>query len=224
MSPFVVELRSRLEESWSRNLKKTAFWEHLESGTLTIDHYASYLKETYHYTRRSALIQASSIPHFQIQYRDMVRGFLKHAFEEESHYRLCLNDLASLGHDRDEIEGSSPLPATEGYLGFIFNRIAFVNPLSYLGYLYNLEYMAISVGPKAVELLKMNLGLKKDSLSFLLVHAHEDIDHTDDLTTIIEKHIKDERDRKEIIYTALTASALYASMIDSAFKHTPRSV
>lgn len=217
MSSFSSQLQETLKKAWDREIKSTQLWKSVIEGKLEVRHYAALLRETYHYTKRSPIIQSSAIPHFQVSHRDLVKPFLKHASEEEWHYKLCKTDLDNLGYSTETLDATNPIPATEGYLGFIFNRITFVNPLAYLGYLYNLEFMAIELGPEFIGQIAKNLNLSKNQLSFFRVHTEEDQDHVQELAKLVDKFVNSEKDRREIIYTAETATALYAQMMESAF-------
>src|SRR5580698_5341803 len=92
MKTFSKMLRSAVEQSWEENIKATQLWKAALEKTITVPQYASFLRETYHYTKQSPLIQSVAIPHFQLKNRDLVKPFLHHAHEEEWHYRLCAKD------------------------------------------------------------------------------------------------------------------------------------
>jgi hypothetical protein len=205
-------------EIWETRLYKTRMWRSLTGGDFRRPHYAAFLRETYHYTRRSALIQASTLAHFQVKRRALVRPFLRHALDEESHYLLCAEDLKALGYGT-LVESTNPLPTTEGYLGFIFSRIAFVEPIAYVGYLYHLEALAAEVGPVAVKAFAAASDIGKGALRFLTVHAHEDPDHVKDLEAVLAKADVTAADEDEIVYAARTAGALYATMVEAAHDH-----
>lgn len=219
MNKFSEHLQAILEETWNKNIRTSKMWTGAIVGTMNRNHYAAFLRETFHYTKQSPLIQASAIPHFQKNNRDLVKPFLSHAHEEEWHYKLCAKDLQNLGYSEQELEKSNPLPATEGYIGFAINRISFVNPLAYLGYLYNLEYMAIRLGPEFIGMVSKQLGLQKNQLSFFMAHVEEDTDHVKDLSELVDKFVTKAEDQDEVIYTAKTASALYRGMIDAAYEN-----
>lgn len=219
MDKFSTILKSTMEESWEKNIKATQFWNSAIKKTITVEHYAAFLRETYHYTKLSALIQSTAIPHFQRKNRDLVKPFLRHAQEEESHYKLCIKDLENLGYRGDDLLNSHPLPTTEGYVGFAINRIHFVNPLAYFGYLFNLEYMAIKLGPEFISVIKDHLKLEKHQLSFFMAHVEEDQRHVEELLNLIDSSIVTSEDQQEVLYAAKTASALYAIMVDAAFSN-----
>ena len=211
----VHRLEEKVREGFEKNLFQTDFWQALENNAFEKSHYLAFLRETYHYTKSSALIQVSAVAHFQKENRHLVPYFLSHAKEEESHYLLCQNDIDKILGQKTPL--SEPLPLTEGYLGYIFNQINYVDPLCYLGYLYQLEYMAVHIGPVFLEKLGKMKGAPLKGTSFLSTHALLDMEHLRELSSLIEKEI-DESKSDTIIRTATVSSCLYAKMMDDAFR------
>jgi pyrroloquinoline quinone (PQQ) biosynthesis protein C len=212
----VITLREEIETCWRQELFKTDLWKAIDIGHFTIMDYVGFLTQTFHYTRRSALIQASVIPHFQVRHRELVSRFLLHATEESEHYLLALQDIGRLGHDASSIVGRNPTPLVEGYLGFIFNQISFVNPISYLGYLYQLEYMAIKIGPIFANSISVSVPGSSSAMAFLKTHAHDDVSHVAELEEILVS-VESEHDIRCITYTAITSAVLYSKMMNDAF-------
>lgn len=217
---FTDSLCEEIKNNWLKSFPKTDFWQALKAEKVDRNAYLSYLLTTRSYTMRSALIQCSTISHFQFRHRNLVRPFLKHAYEEESHYMLADNDLEKLGITREIIDKFPVLPAIEGYIGFVFNRIHNVSPYCYFGYLLQLELMAISIGPTALENIRKSLANMNQGKQFLEVHIEEDLEHVDDLITLIEATVKqeDQRIKEDIRYTALTANSLWILMMEEAYK------
>lgn len=216
---FLKELRQEIKNVWEQNLFKSNIWNLFTSVNSQLKSvYPSFLLETYHYTSQSPIIQMSTLPHFQGTHRELIRPFLKHALEEEPHHRLCIHDLKILGFSEELHIKNKPLPNTEAYLGFIFNRIMNYSPLCYLGYLYQLEFMAIEAGPKVIKNLREN-GIPKESMTFLHVHAEDDITHLDELDILFNKIGEISNREKDLIRsTAAISSQLYTNMMDLAIE------
>ena len=87
----------------------------LRSGSLGIEHYKAYLRETYYYTRENPQIQALATVFFRGSDREMVSLFMKHATSEIGHDQLALDDLAALGEDVGDIPRGFPLPNTTAF-------------------------------------------------------------------------------------------------------------
>jgi hypothetical protein len=116
------------------------------------------------------------------------------------------------------MEHTAPLPATEGYVGFILARIAFVSPVAYFGYLYQLESLAVHVGPRASRFLDRSVG-EAPVRRFLQVHASDDVTHVAELERLMVRAAFTPAEEHEVTYAARTAAALYGAMIESAYTH-----
>ncbi len=105
----------------------------LTDGSVGVEHYASYLRETYFYTRENPQIQAVATAWFRGADRQMVQAFLKHALSEVGHDHMALNDMAALGYDVSCIPDENPLPTTVPLISFPYYAIQYRSPISYLG-------------------------------------------------------------------------------------------
>src|ERR1700756_5057001 len=97
----------------------------LFNGDITTDHYASYLRETYFYTRDNPQIQAVATAWLRGPDRQAVKAFLRHALSEVGHDGLALADLMTLGRDVSSIPDEQPLPFTAALISFPFYAIQY---------------------------------------------------------------------------------------------------
>lgn len=191
--------------------------QHLQNGKLTINHYKSYLRQTYHYTKDNPQLQALATVYFQGSGRKYVRMFYKHAVSEIGHDELALEDLKALGENIDHIRIENPLPATVALNAFAFYQIYNRNPIGYLGYLFFLEFLPTLKGSDYMGLLE-KVGVPKNAMSFLAEHTAVDIYHNKMMQKYVEGLIINESDLRSVIYTLRGTGKLYADMLESAFK------
>ena len=88
-----------------------------------MDHYKSYLEQTYHYTKNNPQIQALATVYFRGKDRDFVKLFYKHAISEVGHDLMALQDLETLGGDATVVKKQYPLPSTIALNSFVFWQI-----------------------------------------------------------------------------------------------------
>jgi pyrroloquinoline quinone (PQQ) biosynthesis protein C len=186
------------------------------SGDMTINHYKSYLRQTYHYTKDNPQIQALATVYFHGSDREFVRMFYKHAISEIGHDELALNDLQLLGENIDRVRIENPLPATVALNAFVFYQIYNRNPIGYLGYLFFLEFLPTSSGAGYMQLLE-KAGVPKTAMTFLLEHTNVDIYHNRLMEKYLEGLVMTEADMQAVIYTMRGTGQLYADMLQSAF-------
>lgn len=204
-------------ESVHRLFEASPAMQKILSGEMTIDHYKSYLRQTYHYTKDNPQIQALATVYFHGSDRDFVKMFYKHAISEIGHDELALNDLKYLGENVDAVRTENPLPATVALNAFVYYQIYNRNPIGYLGYLFFLEFLPTSSGAGYMQLLKQ-AGVPSEAMGFLLEHTNVDIYHNKLMEQYLEGLVLTESDLSSVIYTMRGTGKLYADMLQSAFE------
>jgi len=188
----------------------------LFDGVITTDHYAAYLRETYFYTRENPQIQAIATAWFRGPDRQTVKAFLRHAFSEVGHDALALADLKTLGRDVSFIPDEQPLPSTAALISFPFYAIQYRSPLSYLGYLFFLEFLPTTRGADIAAALA-KIGVPPAAMAFLAEHQSVDVHHNRLMQDYAATMLRKPSDIAEAIYCMEVTGELYARMIQGAF-------
>jgi len=209
---------NRVLEAWTKVVEqeRTAhWWQLIETGKLTIPNYKGYLRETYHYTGVNPQTQAFATMFFDKEKRLTIKDFLNHAVDEISHDVMALNDLENLGEDRADIVKTRPAPQTMAFSALPFYSLLFRNPLSYLGHIFHLEFLATMKGEGLLkQLLKM--GIPPAGLTFISEHAEIDPKHNELMKNYIEQLVGTEDDLEAVIYGAEIACKTYSLMVSEA--------
>lgn len=191
----------------------------LTSGTCTVEHYKSVLRQIFHHTRENPQIQALATVYFRGSQRDLVKKFFQHATSEIGHDQLALNDLALLGEDVSRIPFERPLPATTALLAYPFYQIQYLNHLGYLGYLFHLEFAPTQHGAAYMSLLS-KIGVPENAMTFLYDHSTIDVAHNKLMEIYIQEMVKTEEDFETVIYAMKVTAKLYSNMLQEAFEQT----
>jgi pyrroloquinoline quinone (PQQ) biosynthesis protein C len=195
----------------------------LARSELSIAHYIAFLRETYFYTREDPQIQAVATAWFRGSDREMVKPFLKHAVSEVGHDQMALDDMAALGCDVSEIPDGRPLPATAALISFPLYAIQYRSPVSYLGYLFFLEFLPTSKGGDIAAALS-RMGVPAAAMSFLAEHRSVDVHHNRMMTLYANHMLRTPADTAEVVYAMEVTGALYANMVEGAFESADRQV
>jgi pyrroloquinoline quinone (PQQ) biosynthesis protein C len=195
---------------------------HLANGVVTLDHYKSYLRETYFYTRENPQIQALAAVYFRGAERDLVRTFFRHATQEIGHDQLALNDLATLGESSENIRRYFPLPSTVGLISFPYYYIQHRNPVGYLGYLFFLEFMPTTSGRAYMDMLAHS-GIRAEAMTFLRDHTEIDVAHNKLMEEYAPKLIRNEADLNAVRYALNVTGELFAAMLLGAIENASTS-
>ena len=216
-------------EEWKRcmqDLTECEFLVSLESGEFTLDHYKCFLRETYYNTsqnpRNMALFQA----HLRWVSPPMESRLLKHAAMEVGHNELALEDLAALGEDVKPLRKGRPLATTAAMAAFAVFQIQYENQFAFLGYVYHLEALAVTLGERAMESLT-RLGIPQNALSFLKEHSEADPVHMKWNRDYLEEFIRTDQDLDAMLYglrgTCVLHGVMFQGIMDEVRKSACRS-
>lgn len=213
---------SAILKSWntcySETFEKSVWLKRLFDGDLSLSHYKGLLLETYHHAGLNPQIQAFTTMYMNRNFHKIQKMFFKHAISEIGHDILALNDLVALGENEKAIRLTHPMPETIAYNAYVIYKIQFDNPLSYLGYLFHLEYLATQKGHSYMESLR-SMGVPDKAMGFLEEHTTVDVAHNKLMEEYINTLVTDS-DSLEVVSIAIRDSCqLHLNMIEASFKN-----
>lgn len=214
----------KVKHAWAlkmAELHKNEWFQRLENADLSIEHYKSYLQETYHHAGQNPQIQAYCTIRFAPSERKLIKRFYQHAISEIAHDVLALNDLVQLGEPETTVIESNPLASTMALTAFGYYQAQFFPKTGYLGYLFHLEFMPTTSGHSYMDSLS-KIGVPKSAMSFIEEHATVDVSHNKMMESYIDHFIRTEADLQEMIAAATVTAELHCKMIFSAFENSRR--
>ena len=210
----------KIEEAWFAEVPRfnaMSGMKRLLDGDFTAAHYASLLREIYFYARESPPFFAAILIHLRGAQRSYIKKMLQHASSETGHDELALADFRALGINTDNIPNERPLPATSAMIGFSFYLIQYLNPVSYLGFVFHLEYLPTHFGQKYVQGF-LQAGVPMDAMSFLLEHNEADVGHNLLMADYVGNLLLNQRDVDDTIYAMQVTTVLFANLVEAAFR------
>ncbi len=191
--------------------------QRLLTGDFTVAHYQSLLREIYFYARESPPFFAAIQVHLRGAQREYIKKMLQHASSETGHDQLALADLRALGVNTENIPNERPLPATSAMIGFSFYLIQYLNPISYLGFVFHLEYLPTHFGQQYAQGF-VRAGVPMNAMSFLLEHNEADVGHNLLMADYVENLLLNQRDVDDTIYAMQVTAVLFANLVEAAFR------
>lgn len=173
--------------------------------------YGLWLAQAYFFVRHSTPLLAISCGR-AISNRSYHLRCISHLGEEKGHDGLLLNDLKKLGIS---IQNCPEFASTSAFYQSQYFWIEHVNPVSFLGYIYVLEALAIHQGKTKADQSK---SFRADS--FLKIHADEDAGHLKQAELLIETF--SELEKSQIVKNAQQASALYQLIVKDIIDSAPK--
>jgi hypothetical protein len=194
-----------LKKSASIEMKKTRDgilrfpWENKNA-------YAMWLTQTFHMVNHSTRLVALAGACAPLDQNELHIRFVDHAKEERGHQRLCISDLAAIGHKLEEFPCLSQAASLAQIQYYWVQHRA---PSSLFGYILSLECLAVEFGPELYRRTSAAFG--KTAANFLKVHSEDDVDHTEKAFKLLNSFSSPE---KSMIQENLEISAsLYRSML-----------
>ncbi len=195
----------------------TRLFRGMSTGTCPVGAYKGYLQETYHFVRHTPRFLAVAAARFGYGYEAIRRRFLKHTTEEFGHELFALKDLETLGGDPEQAKKAEPLISTTALVAFHYYWADRVNPVGLFGTIYTLEGLGQGVASGVAEALVKGLKIPKTAVTFLSSHGEFDQKHMAEARQMVEKHVKEEQDERDIVYCSRAAFELYTWMFDQIY-------
>lgn len=173
--------------------------------------------ESGHLARFNPQLQAYCTMYFKGKDEEIVKSFLKHAISEIDHDKLAYKDASICGIPDTKGANSQPLSGTIALRALPLYLIQFESPISYLGYLFVLEFLPTSMGELLMgHILKNNIP--KNATSFLKDHGSIDIHHNKLMEEYVELLVDSDEKLSILIKSMEYTSDLYIEMINGVLK------
>lgn len=211
---------TQIETAWFEEVQRfnsSPAIQRLIAGEVSVAHYQALLREIYFYARESPQFFSAIPIHLRGRQREFTKTMLQHAASEAGHDALALADLKTLGVNIETIPFERPLPETSALIGFSFYLIQYLNPVSYLGFVFHLEYLPTHFGEQYAKGL-LSAGIPSAAMTFIGEHVEADVGHNKLMAEYVEHLLVTERDVEDMIYAMRVTANLYAKVFEAAFR------
>lgn len=174
--------------------------------------YALWLSQAYYFVRHSTPLLAISCGR-AINNQPYHLRCISHLTEERGHDKLLINDLKAMGFKTEDF---LELPSTQALYQTQYYWIEHVNPVSFLGYVFILEGLAVKLGD-----IKMKEVKNVKATSFLNLHSDEDVGHLE--SAFNQLKVMSKHDQECILKNAQLTAGLYCNMITEIQAYSMRS-
>jgi hypothetical protein len=178
------------------------------AGALDLTRYTAYLKNAYHYARRSPAVIALAGSRCALSHPEVSRYLLDQAESRRDHEQWALEDLATLGVPSAVVRLSRPTPACAEIVGYEYYVSGHGHPVGLLGALYALDAASEDLGAALTHAVDNRLGLGGRGVTFLARYAAANETRTAKLTEIIRRHVVARAERARIYRVADVMSGL----------------
>jgi thiaminase len=184
------------------------------AGTVSLESYLAFLTEAYHHVKHTVpLLMAcgARLP----ERLEWLRGAIAEYIEEEyGHQEWVLNDIQACGGDKAAVRAGVPNLPTELMVGYVYDRIARHNPVSFFGMVTVLEGTSIALATQAAGVIQDKLQLPAQAFSYLSSHGSLDLEHIELLKSLMNR-LDDKDDQAAVVHTAKVVYRLYGDLFRS---------
>jgi len=140
--------------------------------------------------------------------------FITHAREEHRDFELLERNYASVGGDIADIRAAAKNVGSEALSAWMFHRASQDNPFDLLGAMFIIEGLGAQLAARWGALIRDQLGLADEQVSFLLYHGGNDDRHLDKLEQALAAGDVDDPMVDRIVKTAKVTARLYLLQLE----------
>lgn len=119
-----------------------------------------------------------------IDEQGLIRAMIAVQIEEVGHGTLAQQDFIRLGGDESQLKSGLPSVPSTCMISLVRHLAEAYHPLCHLGYMYFFEKFTVMI-TEAIMPILLEAGYPEDRLSFMALHAQEDVRHSDMLASVI---------------------------------------
>ena len=194
-----------------QQLEQAPAIERCLNGQVEMQTYQAFLTEAYHHVKHTVpLLMAcgSRLP----ERLEWLREAIVHYIEEEvGHQEWILNDLQSLGVDKELVRHGKPTLATELMVSYAYDTVVRNNPVSLFGMIYALEKTSSTIATYAAGQIVSALDLAPNAMTYMVSHGSLDVEHMQDFEKLMNR-LEDDGDKAAVLHAASVFYELYSNI------------
>lgn len=211
---WLLEELALVWAGFEQRLSRVPVVRRIENHSATMEDYRRLLLNMRQQVMEGARWITRAASSLTVEHTDLRAEFIHHAAEEQRDFRMLETDFVAVGGDLAEIRSGEKNVGSEALSAFMFHRADQVNPLDLLGAMYIIEGLGANKADHWVELLRDQLDLSDDQVSFLRYHGGADEEHTEKMFEILRSDIVSWEVARSIVKTAKVVARLYALQLE----------
>ncbi len=196
------------------NLLKVPIVDKIHSGTLTMNDYKLLLHDL-----RQQVIDGSqwitrAASNIDMELFELRSAFINHASTEHKDFKILEKNWTEIGESLEEIQTNRKNLGTIALTSYMFHQASLSNPVNLLGSMFIIEGIGKRLAGFWGEMMKEQLTLRENQVSFFTYHGVADEDHFHRLEKALDHPKMNMEVAKEIVKTAKMTAKLYHMQLD----------
>lgn len=213
-SEWLVRQLAQVWIDFEARLLQVPIVKKIHSGTLSLEDYKLLLRDL-----RAQVIDGSqwitrAASNIDIELFELRSAFIKHAATEHRDFMILERNWEALGEPLEDIQSGDKNIGGAALSAFIFQQASVPNPIDLLGAMFIIEGIGKRLAGYWGELMKDQLNLDKDQVSFFTYHGVADENHFHRLEEALNHPLMNMALAKRITKTAKTVARLYQMQLE----------
>ena len=191
-----------------RRLEQTPAIARCLGGEVERETYQAFLVEAYHHVKHTVPLLMACGSRLPERLEWLREAIVHYIVEEVGHQEWILNDLQSLGVDKEAVRRGSPSAATELMVSYAWDTVARANPVGLFGMVYALEKTSSTIATHAAGQIRSALDLGPESMTYMVSHGSLDVEHMKHFEALMNR-LEDAGDRAAVLHASGMFYELY---------------
>lgn len=213
-SEWLVRQLTQIWIDFETKLLKVPIITKIHDGKLTIADYKLLLMDLRQQVIDGSQWISRAASNIDIELFELRSAFIKHTAAEHKDYQILEKNFVNLGEKLETIQSGEKNIGSAALSAFMFQQASKQNPIDLLGAMFIIEGIGKRLAGYWGELMKEQLKLDAEQVSFFTYHGVADENHFHNLEKALNHPAMDMNIAKRIAKTAKTTAKLYQLQLE----------
>jgi 3-oxoacyl-[acyl-carrier-protein] synthase III len=213
-SEWLVRQLTQVWVDFETQLYKVPIVKKIHDGQLSLADYKLLLTDMRQQVIDGSQWISRAASNIDIELFELRSAFIKHTAAEHKDYQVLETNFENLGEDIAIIRSGEKNIGTTALTSFMFQQASKPNPIDLLGSMFIIEGIGKRLAADWGELMREQLNLEADQVSFFTYHGEADENHFKNLEQALNHSKLDMELAKRIVKTAKITAKLYKLQLE----------
>lgn len=214
ISEWLIRNLAQVWIDFESGLLKVPMIKKIHDGDLSMDDYKLLLMDLRQQVIDGSQWISRAASNIDIDLFELRSAFIKHTATEHKDYQMLEKNFRELGGEQEDIEEGQKNIGSVALTSFMFQQASKPNPIDLLGAMFIIEGIGKRLAGYWGEMIKEQLSLKDNQVSFFTYHGVADENHFHNLEKALNHPKMNLEVAKSIVRTAKTTAKLYRMQLE----------
>ena len=213
-SEWLIRNLTQIWIDFENSLLKVPVIAKIQDGTLSLSDYKLLLTDLRQQVIDGSQWISRAASNIDIELFELRSAFIKHTAAEHKDYQMLERNYVALGEDLEVIQNGEKNIGTVSLTSFMFQQASKPNPIDLLGSMFIIEGIGKRLAGYWGEMIKDQLNLKDEQVSFFTYHGVADENHFHNLEEALNHPEMNMTVAEKIAKTAKITAKLYTMQLN----------